>query len=213
MDEERIDVLAQMISDIGDKLDRNDRQLAQTLRENANFQIQVRQGMQQELEELKSRQNGEIFSLILSDIAEIYVDYQTIFKDDSMSDKLRNNLVSLFDDLERILNEYDAEICRSDVGEIRRPRLCKIVGTIPVGEKEKHNTVAASIKPGVMRGNRAIYHEQIYVYVYDPDLCEGNKEIEEIKKEAGRKIRRNTRRNIRRNTRRKSRRIQDLLRQ
>ena len=55
---EQLQSFGAMLQAVAEKQDRNDRQIAQTLRENANFQIQVRQGMQHDLDELKAQSNG-----------------------------------------------------------------------------------------------------------------------------------------------------------
>ena len=50
--------LVDLINEILEQQDKNSRQLTQVLRENINFQNQVRRGMYDELEELKDRQRG-----------------------------------------------------------------------------------------------------------------------------------------------------------
>src|SRR5699024_1907236 len=61
--------LMTMLQSILAKQEKNDRQLAQSLRDNANFQIQVRQGMQRDLDKLKEQMNGEQFNPVLKEIA------------------------------------------------------------------------------------------------------------------------------------------------
>lgn len=54
--EVRSDPLAEqseLVCEIGQKQDSNERKLAQALRENANFRIQMRSGMQRDLDDLK----------------------------------------------------------------------------------------------------------------------------------------------------------------
>ncbi|HAE16208.1 MAG TPA: hypothetical protein DCG51_06625 [Erysipelotrichaceae bacterium] len=169
--EERLKALENAIGVIGDKQDRNDRQIAQTLRENANFQIQVRQGMQKDLEELREQLNGEQFTPLLKMISQIYVEYQVLFEDKGMEERTRKNLTSLFSDLEEILEEYDAEVVVSQEGTIRKPRATKIIEKIATGDPQKHNTVARSRKPGVVKGKMILYPEFVDVYVYDESLA------------------------------------------
>jgi hypothetical protein len=166
---------------IGTKQDRNDRQIAQTLRENANFQIQVRQGMQKDIEELREQQNGEHFNPILKMISQVYAEYQIVFEDSGLSDKTKKNLKSLFSELEEILEEYEAEVVVSEEGSERKPRVSKIIEKVATGEKEKHNTIARSRKPGVIKGKMVLYPEFVDVYVYDEslDLKDSNPEINE----------------------------------
>lgn len=177
----RISGLESILRDVAEKQDRNDRNLVKTLRENANFQIQVRQGMQEELEQLKEQQRGFQFNPILKDIAAIYVEYHGLLADESIVGVSRNNLNSLFEQLQDILSEYGAEIVRSSVGERRNVRNTKIIEMIPTSEQEKHNTIAVSRSPGVMRGNLVLYHEFVDVFVYD---CSKTSEVETYSKDA-----------------------------
>lgn len=164
--------LMTMLQSILEKQEKNDRQLAQSLRDNANFQIQVRQGMQRDLDELKERMTGEQFNPILKEIASVFVEYQSLLDDETISDRSRKNLQSLFEQLEDIMNDYGAEVCRSEIGSVRQTRTCKIIEKIPTGRQEKHNTIAASRKPGVVRDRSVLYPEFVDVFIYDASLAE-----------------------------------------
>ncbi|MBE8954064.1 MAG: nucleotide exchange factor GrpE [Quinella sp. 2Q5] len=146
---------------------KNSRLLTQALRENMNFQNQVRRGMQSELDALKEQQRGEQFTPILRAIAAVCVEYRKLLSDETISGWTRRTLVLMFDELEEILSEYDAEIFSSNVGEVRRPLLTKIVTTVATADKSLHNTIARSRRPGVMRNGRPLYREFVDVYVYD----------------------------------------------
>lgn len=164
--------LMTMLQSILEKQEKNDRQLAQSLRDNANFQIQVRQGMQRDLDELKEQMNGEQFNPVLKEIASVFVEYQSLLDDETISGRSRKNLQSLFEQLEDILNDYGAEVCRSEIGSVRQTRICKIIEKIPTGHQEKHNTIAASRKPGVVRDRSVLYPEFVDVFIYDASLAE-----------------------------------------
>ncbi len=170
-----------MLQSILEKQERNDRQLAQALRDNANFQIQVRQGMQHDLDKLKEQMTGEQFNPILKEIASVYVEHQSLLDDESITNQSRKNLQSLFEQLEDILSDYGAEICRSEIGSVRQTRNCKIIKKIPTGQKENHNTIAVSRKPGVLRERSVLYPEFVDVFVFDPSLAEETAIIEEVK--------------------------------
>lgn len=177
--------ISMLLQTIIAKIEKNDRQLTQTLRENATFQIQVRQGMQQDLDNAKEQLSGEQFNPLLKEIASVYVEYQSLLDDESIAGLSRKNLHALFEQLEDILSDYGAEVCRSDVGTVRQTRICKIIGKIPTSDKEKHNTIAASKKPGVVRGRTVLYPEFVDVYVYDSSLTESdqidNENVEDAK--------------------------------
>lgn len=167
--DEKLNTLETMIASVVEKLDRNDRQLTQDLRENANFRIQVRQGMQHDLDELKAQQSGEQFNPILKEIATIYSEYQVLL-DEELPLRARKNLMALFEQLEDLLADYDAEVVRSEVGSVRQTRSCKIVNKVPTANSELHNTIFVSRKPGVMRGRMVLYQELVDVYIFDSTL-------------------------------------------
>jgi hypothetical protein len=169
---EKIAKFEEILIAVTEKQDKNDRQLAQTLRENANFQIQVRQGMQKDLDVLKEQQSGEKFNPILKEIASMYVEYQTLLEDETISDLSKKNLKALFEQMEDLLIDYDAEITRSEVGDTRQTRSTKIIEKVSTADQEKHNTIATSRKPGVLRGRTVLYPEFVDVYVYDPTIIQ-----------------------------------------
>ncbi|WKY49040.1 hypothetical protein Q5O24_06930 [Eubacteriaceae bacterium ES3] len=168
---EKIAKLETLITAVSEKQDRNDRQLAQSLRENANFQIQVRQGMQKDIDALKEQQSGEQFNPIFKEIASMYVEYQGLLEDEGISDLSRKNLNALFEQMEDLLTDYDAEITRSEIGDIRQTKSTKIIGKVPTAAQDKHNTIAISRKPGVLRGRSVLYPEFVDVFVFDPTIA------------------------------------------
>lgn len=176
-EEEQTDLskLIEIINKILDQQDRNSRQLTQVLRENVNFQNQVRQGMYDELESMKEIQRGEQFTPILKSIAAVCVEYRTLLNDDSISKKGRRTLQLLFDELEDILAEYDAEIFHSRKGSQRKPLFTKIINTISTDNPDLHNTIAKSRRAGVIRNGRPLYREFVDVYVFDATLTENKK--------------------------------------
>lgn len=164
--------IEEMFNKILEQQEKNSRQLTQVLRENVNFQNQVRQGMYDELENLKENQRGEQFTPILKAIATICVEYRTLLNDDSISKKGRRTLQLLFDELEDVLAEYDAEIFHSKKGDPRKPLLTKIINTISTDNQKLHNTIAKSRRAGVIRNGRPLYREFVDVYVFDATLTE-----------------------------------------
>lgn len=173
--------LTATLEKILDLQNKNSRQLVQSLRENVNFQNQVRLGMQRELETLKEQQRGEQFTPILKAVATVCVEYRKLLADEALSKKTRRTLRLMFDELEDILAEYDAEIFTSEVGEPRRPLLTKIVNTVTTADKNLHNTIAHSRRPGVIRNGRPLYREFVDVYVFDATA--GVKKSESVRTE------------------------------
>lgn len=173
--------IAATLEKILDLQNKNSRQLVQSLRENVNFQNQVRQGMQRELDTLKEQQRGEQLTPILKAIATVYVEYKKILSDEAVPRRSRRTLSLMFDELEDILAEYDAEVFTSAVGETRRPLLTKIVNTVTTDDKNLHNTIAKSRRPGVIRNGRPLYREFVDVYVFDATA--GSKKSESVRSE------------------------------
>lgn len=167
--------LAELLEEIFELQEKNSRQLTQVLRENINFQNQVRQGMYNELESLKENQRGEQFTPILKAIATVCVEYRSLLGDETISEKGRRTLQLLFEELEDILAEYDAEIFHSKKGEQRKPLLTKIINTIATDDRNLHNTIAKSRRAGVIRNGRPLYREFVDVYVFDSSLEETKK--------------------------------------
>lgn len=167
---DKIAELETVINSVAVKQDRNDKQLIQTLRENANFQIQVRQGMQHDIDKLKEQLSGEQFNPILKEIAAIYVEHQDLLEDESIAGLSRKKLVALFEQMEDLLTDNGAEIKKSEIGDIRQTKSTKIIHKIPTVERDKHNTIAASRKPGVLKGHAVLYPEFVDVYIFDPSM-------------------------------------------
>lgn len=169
--------LVEMINTILEQQDKNSRLLNQVMRENINFQNQVRQGMYNDLETLKKQQRGEQFTPILKSIAAICVEYRGLLSDESIPQTARRNLQLMFDELEDILADYGAEIFSSQIGSPRRPLLTKIISTIATTDRDQHNTIAKSRRAGVVRAGRPLYREFVDVFVFDP-AHESNSESE-----------------------------------
>lgn len=177
------DELAATLDEILELQQKNSRQLEQSLREEMLFKNQVRIGMQRELDTLKEQQRGEQFTPILKSVATVFVEYQKLLADESIPRRMRRTLRLMFDELEDILAEYDAEVFTSAIGEQRRPLLTKIVSTVPTADKNLHNTIARSRRPGVIRNGRPLYREFVDVYVYDASAGNSGKKSELIRTE------------------------------
>lgn len=166
---------AEMIKEILDEQQKISRRLMQVLRENINFQNQVRGGMQEELEIFREQQRGEQFTPILKAIAAVCVEYRSLLDDETIMGRSRRKLQLLFDELEDILADYDAEVFQSNRGEQRRALLTKIINTVATANPELHNKVAKSRRAGVIRNGRPLYREYVDVYVYDASLVNKSK--------------------------------------
>lgn len=178
---ERFDSLDAAMREITERQVKNDRQLAQYIKENVSFQIQVRQGMQEELEKLRREKKGDHFNPILSELAEIISVYRPLLSAEADSVVHQKNVQALFEQLEELMNDYDAEVFESEPGSVRRTRMSKIIKKIPTSDEAQHNTVVRSIRPGVAKGKLILSEEYIDVYVYDPELVVQAESTEETK--------------------------------
>lgn len=167
--------VAEMLKGIFEEQQKISRRLFQVLRENVNFQNQVRGGMQEELEVFREQQRGEQFTPILKAIAAVCVEYRSLLDDENIMGRSRRKLQLLFDELEDILADYDAEVFTSNKGEPRRALLTKIINTVATANPELHNKVAKSRRAGVVRNGRPLYREYVDVYVFDASLVNTSK--------------------------------------
>ena len=168
--EKRSDRLSKTLEDVVQKQTSNDRMLAQALKENASFQSQVRMGMKKELDQFKEQESGKQYDPILGQIASIYVEYgKLLLPDEAGTEKSNSNIESLFESLEEILDDYNAEIIRTSSGSPCPSRHVKIVEKIPTADESMHRIVVASRNPGVVREKSTLYPERVDVYVYDPN--------------------------------------------
>ena len=165
----------EMLKEVYDEQKKISRRLMQVLRENVNFQNQVRGGMQEELEVFREQQRGEQFTPILKAIAAVCVEYRALLDDESIMGRSRRKLQLLFEELEDILADYDAEVFTSNKGEPRRALLTKVINTLATANPDLHNKVAKSRRPGVVRNGRPLYREYVDVYVFDPTLVTKSK--------------------------------------
>lgn len=193
--QELVKELIDKVEIVAKNQDRNDKQIAQTLRENANFQIQVRQGMQKELEDYKKVERKEVFVPVLRDLAMTYVGYKSSVSQkldeilNAEQDDIVNNVVQLqqlvgamFDELQEVLEDNGAEIVNSKIGDARKARQCKIMRKIPTGDKCLHDTIARSTRDGVILGRQVLCNEYVDVYVYDEALEKSEDEFINVDK-------------------------------
>ena len=152
-----------------------EQKVIQTLRENSNFQIQVRQNMQKELEDAKKKLSGDIFIPLLKEIAELYVEWQDVLND--MEDGVAKRKVrGIFEVLEEMLEEYGCDFGTSEVDSKRKTKYSKLKNKIPTGCKEKHETIAKSYNPWIVKEPFVLYPEYVDVYAYDPSCAAGEED-------------------------------------
>lgn len=125
--------------------------------------------MQDELDRYHDADRGNAFDGILSAIARIYVNNESLT--DEISDpKLKKSVKYMLLDLSDLLEEYGVQRLRSEAGDRRNVRHCQIVKRIPMDDPEKHDTIAVSRSTGFYKGNRTIIKELVDVYFFDKEI-------------------------------------------
>lgn len=130
--------------------------------------------MQDELDRYHDADKGNAFDGILSAIARIYVNNESLA--DEISDpKIRKNVKYMLLDLSDLLEEYGVQRLKSEAGDRRNVRHCQIVKRIPTDDPEKHDTIVASRSTGFYKGNRTIIKELVDVYFFDKGISATSK--------------------------------------
>ncbi len=122
--------------------------------------------MQDELDAYHKISRGEVFDSVLSAIARIYVNYETL-ADEVTDPKLKKNISYLLDDLLDMLSEHGVTRIKSFPGDRRNTRHCQVRNRLETDDPAKHDTIAASLSAGFCKENRSIIKEVIDVYLYD----------------------------------------------
>lgn len=125
--------------------------------------------MQDELDQYHNADRGRSFDGILSAIARIYSNNETLI-DEIVDPKTKKHIHYLLLDLLDLLEEYGVSKIKSNVGDKRNTRHCQIVERIPTGDPTLHDTIAASHNTGFYKDNRTIIKELVDVYFYDKTI-------------------------------------------
>lgn len=154
------------IEENGETYQNLEQKVIQTLRENSNFQIQVRQNMQKELEDAKKKLSGDIFIPLLKEIAELYIEWQDVLND--LQDGVaKRKIKGIFEVLEEILEEYGCDFGISEIDSKRKTKYSKLKNKVPTSDKSKHETIAKSYNPWIVKEPFVLYPEYVDVYAYD----------------------------------------------
>lgn len=170
---EEVNSVLVKIEENGENYKNLEQKVIQTLRENSNFQIQVRQNMQKELEDAKKKLSGDVFIPLLKEIAELYIEWQDVLND--LEDGVAKRKVKgIFEVLEEILEEYGCDFGTSEIDSKRKTKYSKLKNKVPTSDKEKHETIAKSHNPWIIKEPFVLYPEFVDVYVYDPSCVTGS---------------------------------------
>ncbi len=170
------------IAVIAKNQEQNRNLLTTYIKQNAEFQQQVRTDMNKENETLKKEILGERLDPLLKGIATVFGEYYSLLEDDATEDKKYQIRVRyMFESLEDVMSEYGCEFNTSKVGEERSPRTTKIRQPLQLtGDPSLHRTIIKSFNPSISKGKKVLCPEFVSIYKYDESLA---KELEEVQEE------------------------------
>ena len=122
--------------------------------------------MQDELDVYHRADQGQAFDGILSAIARIYSNNETLV--DEISDpKTQKHVKYMLLDILDLLEEHGIQRLKSCHGDKRNPRHCQVLERIPTDDPTLHDTVVASHNSGFYMENRTIIKEMVDIYLYE----------------------------------------------
>lgn len=121
--------------------------------------------MQDELERYREVDKGRIFDGILGEVAKLYSDYESLVEDVA-DEKVKKRIRYMLEDIVQILQANGVFKQKSDLGDKRNTRYCKVIERIPTNVPEQHDTVAKSRGTGFYIENRSLIKEPMDIYLY-----------------------------------------------
>lgn len=135
--------------------------------------------MQDELEQYRKIDKGRAYDDILSSIARIYGNNETL-ADEVAEPKAQKSIRYMLMDIEDLLSVYGMTKLRSTPGEKRNPRHCQVLNRVSTDDLTKHDTVVKSYNSGFYIGNRTVIKEVVDIYIYEGQPITQEIEREEI---------------------------------
>lgn len=151
--------------------------------------------MQDELDAYHKADRGHAFDGILSAIARIYSNNETLV--DEISDpKTQKHVKYMLLDILDLLEEYGVQRLKSNPGDKRNTRHCQVLERIPTEDPALHDTIVASHNSGFYMENRTIIKEMVDVYLHErpatpkvqeeaTPVCDANATTEQKNKNLG----------------------------
>lgn len=123
--------------------------------------------MQDELDTYHKSDRGHAFDGILSAIARIYGNNETLI-DEIADPKTQKHVKYMLLDILDLLEEYGVQRLKSNPGDKRNTRHCQVLERIPTDNPALHDTIVASHNSGFYIENRTIIKEMVDIYLYAP---------------------------------------------
>ena len=122
--------------------------------------------MQDELDAYHKAERGHAFDDILTAIARIYDNNETLV--DEIADlKTQKHVKYMLLDILDLLEEYGVQRLKSNPGDKRNTRHCQVLERIPTDDPALHDTIVASHNSGFYMENRTIIKEMVDIYLYE----------------------------------------------
>lgn len=131
--------------------------------------------MQDELDAYHKVDRGHAFDSILSVIARIYGNNETLV-DEIADPKTKKHVKYMLLDILDLLEEYGVQRLKSNPGDKRNTRHCQVLERIPTDDPALHDTIVASHNSGFYMENRTIIKEMVDIYLYE---CPATLEVKE----------------------------------
>ena len=122
--------------------------------------------MQDELDAYHKADRGHAFDGILSAIARIYGNNETLVNEIA-DPKTQKHVKYMLLDILDLLEEYGVQRLKSNPGDKRNTRHCQVLERIPTDDPALHDTVVASHNSGFYMENRTIVKEMVDIYLYE----------------------------------------------
>lgn len=133
--------------------------------------------MQDELDAYHKADQGHAFDDILSAIARIYGNNETLV-DEIADPKTQKHVKYMLLDILDLLEEYGVQRLKSNSGDKRNARHCQVLERIPTDNPALHDTIVTSHNSGFYMGNRTIIKEMVDIYLYErPTTPEVKEEV------------------------------------
>jgi len=121
--------------------------------------------MQSELERYREIEKGRIFDDILSELAKIYSENETLI-DEVSDEKIKKKVRYMFLDILQLLESNGVSKQKSNVDDKRNVKHCRIIEQIPTDNPELHDTIVESNNTGFSKENRTYIHERVKIRVF-----------------------------------------------
>ncbi|MCL1988189.1 MAG: hypothetical protein FWG64_09510 [Firmicutes bacterium] len=135
-----------------------------------NFARQIK-NMQEEIEKYREIESNRIFDGILTEFAKFYND-NTKLLETLANEVSKANFTYMFDELLQILEVYGVLPFKSEIGDKRNVKYCKIIKKIPTEDATLHDTIAKSCNTAFYAENRTLVRENVEIYIKNTENTE-----------------------------------------